>query len=115
MLTWPGITRREHSREGLQYPSDMTDVEWVLTAAFVPPARRRGRPRSTDMREVLNAILYIAASGCAWRLLPNCFPPVSTVPRYFYASRDAGLFEVINAMLVMNLPEIEESEAIPSA
>ncbi len=73
-------------------------------------------PRTADMREVLNAMLYIAASGCAWRLLPKCFPPVSTVRRYFYAWRDAGLFEAINTVLVMNLREIEgRREASPSA
>lgn len=115
MVTWTGIARREHSREGLRYPSDMTDTEWALTAPFVPPAKRGGRPRTADMREVLNAILYIAASGCAWRLLPKCFPPVSTVQRYFYAWRDAGLFEAINTVLVMNLREIEGREASPSA
>ncbi len=115
MVTWTGIARRDHSREGLRYPSDMTDGEWALAAPFVPPARRGGRPRTADMREVLNAILYIAASGCAWRLLPKCFPPVSTVQRYFYAWRDAGLFEAINTVLVMNLREIEGREASPSA
>ena len=115
MVTWTGIARREHSREGLRYPSDMTDAEWALTAPFLPPARRGGRPRTADMREVLNAMLYIAASGCAWRLLPKCFPPVSTVRRYFYAWRDAGLFEAINTVLVMNLREIEGREASPSA
>ncbi len=114
-MTWTGIARREHSRKGLRYPSGMTDVEWALTAPFVPPARRGGRRRTADMREVLNAILYIAASGCAWRLLPKCFPPVSTVQRYFYAWRDAGLFEAINTVLVMNLREIEGREASPSA
>ena len=55
------------------------------------------------MREVLNAMLYIAASGCAWQLLPKCFPPVSTVRRYFYAWRDAGLFEAMNTVLVMRV------------
>jgi len=115
MVTWTGIARREHSREGLRYPSDMTDAEWALTAPFVPPARRGGRPRTADMREVLNAMLYVAASGCAWRLLPKCFPPVSTVRRYFYAWRNAGLFAAINTVLVMNLREIEGREASPSA
>lgn len=115
MVTWTGIARREHSREGLRYPSDMTDTEWTLAMPFVPPARRGGRPRTTDMREVVNALLYVAASGCAWRLLPKCFPPVSTVRRYFYAWRDAGLFEAINTVLVMNRREIEGREASPSA
>ncbi|AXY23307.1 Transposase DDE domain protein [Komagataeibacter saccharivorans] len=115
MVTWTGIARHEHSREGLRYPSDMTDAEWALIMRFVPPAKRGGRPRTADMREVVNAILYIASGGCAWRLLPKCFPPVSTVRRYFYAWRDAGLFEAMNTVLVMNLREIEGREASPSA
>lgn len=114
-MVWTDTARREHSREGLRYPSDMTDREWVLMAAFIPPAKTGGRRRTTDMREVLNALLYIVASGCAWRLLPKCFPPVSTVRRYFYAWRDAGLFDAINMVLVMNLREIEGREASPSA
>lgn len=114
-MAWTGIARHEHSREGLRYPSDMTDAEWALIMPFVPPAKRGGRPRTADMREVVNAILYIASGGCAWRLLPKCFPPVSTVRRYFYAWRDAGLFEAMNTVLVMNLREIEGREASPSA
>jgi transposase len=114
-MAWTGIARVDHSREGLRYPSDMTDREWLLAAPFIPPAKRGGRRRTTDMREAVNALLYIAASGCAWRLLPKCFPPVSTVRRYFYAWRDAGLFDAINMVLVMNLREIEGREASPSA
>lgn len=114
-MAWTGIARREHSREGLRYSSDMTDREWLLTAPFIPPAKTGGRRRSADMREVVNALLYIAASGCSWRLLPKCFPPVSTVRRYFYAWRDTGLFDAINMVLVMNLREIEGREASPSA
>ena len=67
------------------------------------------------MREVVNALLYIALSGGAWRMLPKCFPPVSTVRRYFHAWRNTGLFETINIVLVMNLREIEGREAHPSA
>lgn len=114
-MTWTGTARREHSREGLRYPSDMTDREWLLMAPFIPPAKRGGRRRSTDMREAVNALLYIAASGCAWRLLPECFLPVSTVRRYFYAWRDTGLFSAMNTVLVMSLREIEGREASPSA
>ena len=113
MVAWAGIARPGHSREGLRYPSDMTDAEWALVLPFVPAARRGGRPRTTDMREVLNAMLYIASGGCAWRRLPKCFPPVSTVRRYFYAWRDAGLFEVMNPVPVMTLREIEGRETAP--
>lgn len=87
----------------------------MLTTPLIPPAKRGGRRRSTDMREAMNALLYIAASGCTWRLLPKCFPPVLTARRYFYAWRDTGLFDAINMMLVMNLREIERREASPSA
>lgn len=114
-MTWTGIARREHSRDGLRYPSDMTNREWALCASFIPRAKTGGRRRTTDMREVLNALLYLASAGCAWRLLPKCFPPVSTVRRYFYAWRDAGLFDAINMTLVMNLREIEGRQASPSA
>jgi transposase len=93
----------------------MTDAEWAVAEPFIPPAKRGGRRRTTDMREVVNALLYIASAGCAWRLLPKCFPPVSTVRRYFYAWRDTGLFDTINTLLVMNLRQIEGREASPSA
>jgi transposase len=115
IMTWTGIARREHSRKGLRYPSDMTDREWLLTAPFIPLAKSGGRKRTSDMREVVNAVLYVGSSGCAWRMLPKCFPPVSTVRRYFYAWRNTGLFESINTVLVMNLREIEGREASPSA
>ena len=78
-MGWTGIGRREHSREGLRYPSDMTEREWLLTALFISPAKTGGRRRTTDMREVVNALLSIASSGGAWRMFPKCFTPVSTV------------------------------------
>jgi len=87
----------------------MTDREWMLTAPFIPPAKRGGRRRTTDMREAVNAMRYSAASGCAWRLLPKCFPPVSTVRRYFYAWRDCGLFDVRNRIFVHNLFSLRQA------
>jgi transposase len=70
-MAWTGIAQQEHSRKGLRYSSDMTAREWELAAPFIPPATRGDRRRTTDMREVVNALLCIAASGCAWRLLPK--------------------------------------------
>lgn len=93
----------------------MTDEEWALVAPFIPPSKSGGRPRPTDMREVLNAILYIAGGGCQWRMLPRDFPPVSTVRGYFYAWRDAGLWQTINHLLVMSVRELEGREASPTA
>src|ERR1019366_5859321 len=95
-MAWTGIARCEHSRDGLRYPSDMTDREWAVTAPFIPPAKSGGGRRTTDMREVVNALLYVASGGGAWRMRPKCFPPVSTVRRYFNAWRNALPFETIN-------------------
>jgi putative transposase len=67
------------------------------------------------LREVMNAILYLATGGCQWRMLPKDFPPLSTVQRYFYAWRTMGLWQAINHMLVMAARVIEGREASPTA
>lgn len=67
------------------------------------------------MRSVVEAILYVASSGCQWRMLPGDFPPVSTVRGYFYSWRAMGLWETINQLLVMTAREIEGREAQPTA
>jgi putative transposase len=91
------------------------DEEWALIDPLFPPGKAGGRPRSTDLRQVLNAILYVATSGCQWRMLPRDFPPLSTVQRYFYAWRDSGLLTTINQLLVMTAREQAGREASPSA
>ena len=82
-------TRRKYGRRGRRYASDMTDEDWALVAPFMPTRKRVGRPRTTDLREVVNALLYMATTSCQWRLLPKDFPPPSTVQRYFYDWRDS--------------------------
>lgn len=114
-MTWTDIARREHSRAGLRYPSDLAEQEWILIAPFLPPAKSGGRPRTTDLREVMNAVLYLATSGCQWRMLPKDFPPLSTVQGYFYDWRNQGLFETINHLLVMSARDLEDREASPTA
>jgi putative transposase len=114
-MAWTAIARREHNRDALRFPSDLTDREWALIEVFIPAARGGGRPRTTDMRSVVEAILYVASSGCQWRMLPGDFPPVSTVGGYFYAWRAMGLWETINQLLVMTAREIEGKEAQPTA
>jgi transposase len=74
-----------------------------------------GRPRSTDLREVVNALLYIATTGCQWRMMPKDFPPFTTVQSYFYEWRATGLWGWINHHLVMEARELEGREASPSA
>lgn len=114
-MPWTEFTRVEYRRDGRRYASDLTDREWSLIAAFLPEARRLGRPRTTDLRAVVNALLYMATTGCQWRMLPKDFPPFTTVQGYFYDWRDAGLLEVINHHLVMAARELEGREASPTA
>jgi putative transposase len=114
-VPWTDTARAEHSRKTGRYPSDMLDREWALIAPLLPAAKPGGRPRTTDLREVMNAILYIASSGCQWRALPKDFPPMTTVQGYFYAWRDMGLFTTINHLLVMSARELEGREASPTA
>lgn len=89
-MSWTETTRLQYRRKGLRYSSDMLDAEWALIAPFVAEDRRLGRPRVTALRAVVEAIFYIAATGCQWRMLPKEFPPYSTVQRYFYRWRDTG-------------------------
>src|SRR5215211_4996622 len=98
-MSWTEITRAYYRREGLGYTSDVTNAEWGLIAPFMPERRRLGRPRTVELRAVLNAILYILATGCQWRALPKGFPPRSTVQGYFYRWRDDGTWHRINADL----------------
>ena len=99
-MPWTEITRAQYRRDGLRFASDMTDAEWALIARRLPPRRRLGRPRKTDLRKVVEAMLYILATGCQWRALPSDFPPRSTVQGYFYAWRDSGVWRRIVSSLV---------------
>ena len=114
-MAWDDIARIEYKRAGARYPSDLTDREWALIAPLLPAAKSGGRPRSTSLRRVMDAILYVALSGCQWRMLPDSFPPMTTVQGYFYAWRNLGLWDSINAVLVSAAREIEGREASPSA
>lgn len=114
-MPWDDTARKQHNRDYLRYPSDLSDMEWAIVAPFIPPAKAGGRPRTTDMREVVNAILYIAGGGCPWRMLPKDFPPASTVRGYFYSWRNDGFWLTINHVLVMSTRELEGREASPTA
>jgi transposase len=81
----------------------------------MPPRKSLGRRRPTDLRAVLNAILYILRTGCRWRLLPKDFPPFTTVQGYFYERRDNGLFERLNFELPVQAREAAGREPSPSA
>ena len=90
---WKPEHRAAADRRGLRYESDLTDAEWALVAPLIRPAKRGGRPRTVDIREVLNAIFYVLWTGCQWKALPKDLPPRSTVlgvPGSLGLGRDAG-------------------------
>ncbi len=114
-MAWTEITRAKYLRDGLRYASDTTNEEWGVIESHLPAAASCGRTRETDLRDVVDAIFYIAQSGCQWRLLPKEFPPFTTVQRYFYAWRDNGTWQTINHALLMLVREAAGREASPSA
>jgi putative transposase len=66
-----------------QYQSELSDEQWKIVEPLLPDAKGGSRPRTSNIREVLNAIFYLLRTGCAWRLLPHDFPPAGTVYNYF--------------------------------
>ena len=80
------------------YSSDLTDSQWELVRPLIP-TWKVGRPRKTDIREVLNAIFYLLTSGCAWENLPHDFPPEGTVRDYFHTWRRQGIWDNIHDTL----------------
>ncbi|MFS2324327.1 IS5 family transposase [Brucella sp. H1_1004] len=114
-MAWTATARQQYGRRNARYASDLTDAEWTVIERMMPAPSRLGRPRKTDLREVVNALLYIASSGGAWRLLPTDFPPFSTVQKYFHRWRDEGMLRTINNALVMTARELTGKQPSPTA
>ena len=81
------------------YPSDLTDTQWARLAPLLPPPRPGGRPRTVDLREVVNGVLYRGREGCTWRALPHDLPPWGTVHAYFRRWRRDGTWERVHDAL----------------
>jgi len=109
--------KRQESQvmERPNYPSDLSQKQWEIIAPLVPSARPGGRPRTADVRQVINAILYLVRSGCAWRMLPSDFPPWSTVHGYYRRFRLAGIWQEIHDSLREQVRVEAGREATPSA
>jgi putative transposase len=90
------------------YPSDLTDAQWALIEPYIPPEPGGGRPRKTDVRDALDAILYLLRTGCQWRYLPRDFPPKSTVWRYFDRWRRDGTLDGIHEALRRKVRTMEK-------
>lgn len=97
------------------YTSDLTDEEWAIVEPVIPPAKRGGRPRTTNMREVLNAIYYVLKTGCQWANLPGDFPAYSTVFDYYNTWRKEKVWSRLNDHLREEVRVAEGREATPSA
>jgi putative transposase len=98
-----------------RYPSDLSDQQWAILEPLIPPAKPGGHPRTTDIREVINAILYLDRTGGQWRALPHDFPPWSTVWTYFRTWRNDGTWQRIHTALREKTRLKQGRESTPSA
>ena len=104
----------EIERKTKRYPSDLTDEEWARVEPVLPKPARTGRRREVDLREVLNAIRYLARAGCGWRMLPKDFPPWQTVYWWFRRFVRLLLFQTIHDVALMRERECAGREASPT-
>ncbi|MGI4764103.1 MAG: transposase [Janthinobacterium lividum] len=113
---WTDEHRKTYCREGSGLPSNLTDPEWIVLQPLIPDAMPGGRPRKTDMRLAMNAILYLLRTGCPWHYLPrDGFPPRSTVYNIFRKIQADGTWNSIWDQLYPMLREREGREGSPSA
>ena len=112
---WTHENRPKYNRDHLRYPSDLTDDEWALVKPFIPPPKPGGGKRRTDMRAVMNGVMYILSTGCQWRYLPKDFPPYSTVHHYFIWWQCDGVLDRIHHALYVACREEAEREGSPTA
>ena len=101
-MAWTEANQAKYKRTDDFRQNNLTDEEWSLIEPMIPAQGRMGRPRETDPRQVFDAIQYMLASGCQWRLIPACYPPFSTVQNYFYAwSRSDALERMLDSLRAM--------------
>jgi transposase len=110
---WKPEHRLAADRGGLRYPSDLNDAEWILIAPLIPPARRGGRRRSVNVREILNAIFYVLSTGCQWQALPKDLPPKSTAHFYFMLWDWDGTLERIHDTLTWPCVRRPDARQVP--
>ncbi len=112
---WTDKNRRRYSRDGLRYPSDLTDAEWALVAAEIPAARPGGNKRTVDIREVVNGVMYVLSTGCQWRAIPKDLPPRSTIYDYLDRWGHDGTLERLHLALYAKCRQQSGREASPTA
>jgi len=97
------------------YPSNLTNEQWKLIEPLLPPVKPGGRPRTTELREVINGIMYLVRTGCSWRMLPHDFPPWPTVHDYYWKYRRDGIWDQIYESLHKRVRVQAGRQASPSA
>ena len=97
------------------YPTDLTEAQWKEIEPLLPAAKPGGRPRSVDLRDVVNAVLYLVREGVHWRALPHDFPPWPTVYYYFWTWRNDGTWQRVHETLRDRLRQANGREISPSA
>jgi transposase len=112
---WTSENRAQYDRDKLRYPSDVTDAEWEHIASLIPPAKRGGRKRTADVREVVNGLMYVLSTGCQWRDVPKDLPPRSTLFDYFDLWTWNGTLDRIHHTLYVKCREAMGREASPTA
>jgi transposase len=112
---WTNENRTLYDRSQLRYPSDLTDEEWALVEPMIPPAKRGGGKRTADMREVVNAVMYVLSTGCQWRALPKDLPPRSTAHGYLDLWNWDGTLDRIHHALYVKCREKAGRGASPTA
>src|ERR1700712_1207146 len=112
---WTVENRSRYDRDGLRYPSDLTDEEWALVKAEIPRAKRGGNKLTVDVREVINGLMYVLSTGCQWRALPKDLPPRSTGIHYFCRWQHDGTLDRLHHALYVLCREQAAREASPTA
>jgi transposase len=112
---WTKENRVLYQRDGLRYPTDLTDAEWAEISPLIPPSRSGGNKRTVNVREVVNGLMYLLGTGCQWRAIPKDLPPRSTVHDYFDRWSHDGTVERIHHTLYIACREQDGREASPTA
>jgi putative transposase len=108
------VDKRREQPETVAYSTDLSDQQWALIEPLLPKAKWGGRPRKTNLRRVVDALMYLVKTGCHWRLIPSDFPPWRTVYEYQMAWRKTGVLRKIHQLLVKRVRRKAHKTALPS-
>jgi len=111
-MPWTEVSRSKVGDLGLG--ARLNDAQYALFAQFLPPPKTGGRPAKTDLRRVLDGVLYVLRTGCQWRLLPTEFPPWQTTYGYFRSWSKAGVWQTALTELREQARRAGGREATPS-